>query len=140
MNTKSLKSSSPQQHDCKHQTSQRSLIPVFTLMILTHHTDWECNNNSADGNYLDIWAFSLTIWPFFIIQKTQPAFIPTAGKLAQTQMLLSAALALTDAYPSDLFEKSSQGYKIELRSSLHLDLTFLSLEVQYSAGTFARRI
>ena len=40
-----------------------------------------------------------TIKPFYIIQTTQPVSISAAGTLALTQILLSAALALTVADP-----------------------------------------
>ena len=74
-----------------------------------------------------------------MLQRTQPASIPAAGTLALTQILLSAALTLTVAYPTHMFLKRSQDHNINSCSSLHLGLPFLCLEGPLSMGTFSRQ-
>ena len=68
---------------------------------------------------------------------TQPAFFPATGILTLT--LLSAALVLMVAYPRDVFLKSFPGHNVDFRSSLHLGLSFLSLEGQLCAETSERQ-
>ena len=78
------------------QTSGLSvmLIPIFKLVISTHHTlSGDIITTQLTG--IDwIHGQALTIKPFFIIRRTQPASFPAAGKLELTKVLLSAALAL----------------------------------------------
>ena len=103
MDTKSSPSTSPHQRDYKHLTFQCFLTPVFTLVTLTHHTLIGYIRTTALTEIAWLQWQILTISPFFIIQKTQSASIAVAGTLALIHILFSAALALTVAYPKDVF-------------------------------------
>ena len=84
-----------------------------------------------------------------MFQRTQPVSIPAAGTLALTQILLSAGLALTVAYFTEVFLISFQScgwnclgltltYHIDLCLSLYLGLPLPSLKDLLIVVTFTR--
>ena len=140
MDAKSSTSANLHQGDCKLPTFQCSLTPVFSLAILKLHTLAGDVLTKVHMGIAWLRGETLIISSIIIIHKTKQAFILAAGILALTQILLSAALALTVAYPTDVFWRNFQAHNTHPSSSLFIDSTFFSLESLLSTETFTIQI